>query len=100
MRREIDGPDKEWLTEEEAASYLRLQAIHFRIYCDHGSIPGEQVVSRERSLWPWRALVCFQLRMEYEGVPEARLLAKTARNRKKLAKTGGNSPSDLTDPDG
>ena len=53
MERKIDAPDKDWLTKDEAAAYLRIKADTFQTLVDKGLIRGARKWTHRVKLWPW-----------------------------------------------
>ena len=69
MKREIEAPATDWLTEEEAVQYLRLNGPVFRQLWDAGHVPGVRRLSRQLVLFHWKGLVCLKWRLELGDVP-------------------------------
>jgi len=90
MKREIDVPDKEWLTEEEAVAWLPINAYLFRQYVNAGCVPGVRELSRQCVLYHWQGLVCFLWRLHLGDLPsldeEAEKPAKVGKSQPKSAK--------------
>lgn len=68
MKREIDGPEQDWLTEEEAVAYLRINTLVFRRLVEAGWIRGTRY-SRECVLYAWETLACASLRLKLGEQP-------------------------------
>jgi hypothetical protein len=93
--RAIEAPDQDWLTEEEAVAYLRVNSSVFHRLVDAGFVPGVRKLSRELVHYPWRGVVAVALMLELGARPPE--LAKTGENSPKLGKTGVKSPASLTE---
>ncbi len=64
MERRIDGPDKDWLSEDEAAKFLGVSSSVFRTLADKGMVRGARKWTHKKKMWPWKALVIFSWEME------------------------------------
>lgn len=88
MRREIDGPDADWCTQEEAIAFLRVNAYLFSQLVDAGYIAGVRRLSRQVTLYHWKGLVGALWRLELGDLPpDLDELEKLP----KVGKSGGKS---------
>lgn len=59
MRREVDAPEQDYLTAEEAAKWLRIDVEDFLEFVRMGTIPHGIAYGKTRAKqrWPWLDLV-------------------------------------------
>jgi hypothetical protein len=86
--RKIKAPVKDWLTEQEATTYLGVNVIAFQAMLDAGWIAGVRKVSSRQTLYFWKGIVAAQWRLEMEHLPLAEKPAKLAANRPKSKPIG------------
>jgi len=87
--RQIDAPAADWLTEEEAAAWLRVSFAVWRSLVDAGWVAGVWQANRQTVLVPWQAVVCCQWRLLLGDRPQEQP-GKTGGKTGKLPETGGN----------
>lgn len=70
MERKIDAPERDWLTREQAASYLGLTVKIFDGLVDKGLIRGARKWTHKTKMWPWKAIVIVSWEMELGLIDE------------------------------
>jgi len=59
VQRSITGPDKDWLTLDEAAAYMGLSGSTLKRLIDSGKFPKGARVTGKILLWGWMDVVAF-----------------------------------------
>lgn len=67
--RTVDGPADDWLTEEQAVQYLKLNGSVFKQLVRAGHVPGVRRLSKQCVLYHWKGLLVLQWRLELGDVP-------------------------------
>jgi hypothetical protein len=90
MQRTIEAPDQEWLTEVEAAAYLRVNSLLFSRLVELGWVVGERRLSGKVTLYPWEGIWVAQQRIKLGDVPPPPQRGKSPK-KKSLGSLGGGS---------
>ena len=90
MKREIDAPAQDWLTEEEAVQYLRLTFPAWRNLTDAGWVLGEVRHTRQCVLYPWEAIALISLRLKLGDRPvnDSAKVSESGEKRGKVGESG------------
>jgi hypothetical protein len=87
--RMVDAPALEWLTEEEAAIWLRVSASHFARLVDLGYVLGARQFSKRVIHYHWKGLLVAALRLELGDVPDLQRKRRPGASKQDL---GENKP--------
>ena len=70
MLRQIEAPDKEWLTEVEASAWLNIKPGNFSTLVAKGVIPEGRRFTSRCTRWHWEVIVGVSLRMKFGAFAE------------------------------
>jgi predicted DNA-binding transcriptional regulator AlpA len=59
LQRNITGPDKDWLTLGEAATYMGLSEGTLKLMVTAGKFPKGAKISSRIQMWNWMDVVAF-----------------------------------------
>lgn len=59
MQRSINGPDKDWLSLDEAAAYMGIGASTLKSLVRSGKFPQGAGVTGNRRMWGWMDVVAY-----------------------------------------
>ncbi len=73
MQRTIYGPDKEWLSDVEAAAFLNIRVELFNHLVKQGAIPRGTPFGHKIRRWPWEKIYATGVLLEHmAGLPETK----------------------------
>lgn len=72
MQRTIEGPEKEWLTETEAASWLGVPEPTLAGLVGKGLIPGPRKWNQREKRFHWEAVVVISLLLKLGFLDETK----------------------------
>lgn len=54
MERTVHAPDKDWLTAQEAASWLNIKRGTFELMVEKGLVPKGRRFTKKTERWHWQ----------------------------------------------
>jgi hypothetical protein len=90
-KKEIEAPSQEWLTEEEAFTYMRVTFRYFQHLVDTGYIIGVRDLNRQNRLFHWKGILQALWRLELGDLPQPEQIAKLGKTSRNLDELGQTS---------
>jgi hypothetical protein len=64
VQRTIEAPDKEWLKEDEVATWLGIGTKAFALLLENQVVPQGRWFGRGEVFWHWRTVVAISILLE------------------------------------